>query len=233
PRDTEQKEEAYAILSYSEERYLSAVAWSQFFSMDGKALQLDQEHIRQSCMQKLLEADERYQYIGLFIGEHNLEAIAKKIISAREASQKGEYELCLMKAIQAKGDANVVLSTLGLQKDELTGVLEGKTRAAARVLAENTAEGKFPILGYSYFQYANSLQEQEPITALFYLEYSLEMSDLGIYFPEEKTFAQQLSDLFTINHDRLEGFILGILVMLLISQIKLKKIKKYLGRLRN
>ena len=231
PGDTDKKEEAYYVLSYSEERYLSAVAWTQFFSMHGKVLQLDQEHIRQSCSQKILEADERYQYIGLFIGEHNLGAIAQKIVAAREASQKGEFELCLMKAIQAKGDANVVLSTLGLQKDELTGVLEGKIRAVTRVLAENTAEGKFPILGYSYFQYANSLREQEPITALFYLEYALEMSDLSLYFPEEKTFTQQLSDLFTINHDRLEGFILGVLVMILVSRIKPKKIQRYWKKL--
>ncbi len=231
PADADKKEEAYNLLSYSEERYFSAVAWAKFFSMNGKVLQLDQEHIRQSCIQKILEADERYQYIGLFIGEHNLEAIAKKILSAREASQKSEYELCLMKAIQAKGDSNVVLSTLGLQRNELTGVLESKNRAVARVLAENTAEGKFPILGYSYFQYANSLKEQEPITALFYLEYALEMGDLSLYFPEEKTIPQTLSEKISLNPQWVGGFITGVIVALILMQIKSKKFKKYFRRL--
>jgi len=231
PADKDKKEEAYSILSYSEERYFSAVAWTKFFSMEGKVLQLDQEHLRQSCQQKILEADERYQYIGLFIGEQNLGAIAEKIFSAREASQQGESELCLMKAIQAKGDANVVLSTLGLQKDELAGVLESKTRAVARVLAGNTAEGKFPILGYSYFQYANSLQGQEPITALFYLEYALEMGDLSLYFPEEKTFSQTLSEKITLDPQWVGGFMVGMIVTILLFQIKPKKIKRYLKRL--
>ena len=94
------------------------------------------------------------QYVSLFIGENNVAAIGKKILGAKEASQKNEYELCLMKAIQAKGDANAVLSTLGLEKAELADVLQSKMTAVKRVIAENTAEGKFPILGYSYYQYA-------------------------------------------------------------------------------
>ncbi len=231
PADTDKKEEAYNILSYSEERFLSAVAWSQFFSMPGKSLQLDREHIKQSCQQKILEAEEREQYIALFIGENNIEAIAKKIISAKDAAQKNEHELCLMKAIQAKGDANAVLSTLGFGQDELAPVLDSKITAVKRVLAENTAEGKFPILGYSYFQYANSLQEQEPITALFYLEYALEMSDLSLYFPEEKTFSQILSEKISPGPQWIGGFIAGVIATILLSQIKPKIVKRYLKRL--
>lgn len=226
PTKLEQKEEAYTLLSYSEERYFSAVAWSTFFSMEGKALQLDQEHIRQSCVQKIMEAEERYQYVGLFVGEHNLDAIAKKISSAKDASSKGDDEICLMKAIQAKGDANVLLSTLGLQRDEFAVVIEAKTRAVMRVLAENTAEGKFPLLGYSYFQYAASLKEQEPVTAFFYLEYALEMSDLSIYFPEEKTLPQKVSEKISIDPQWLGGFVIGVIVTLLLLQ-KPKKIKRY------
>ena len=225
------KEEAYGILSYSEERYFSAVAWTQFFSMSGKVLQLDQEHIRQSCVQKILEAEERQQYIALFIGDHNLGAITTKIFAAKEASQKNEHELCLMKAIQAKGDANAVLSTLGLRQDELAPVLDSKITAVKRVLAENTAEGKFPILGYSYFQYANSLKEQDPVNALFYLEYALEMSDLSIYFPEEKNFLENFPQQFSLDRTWLEGFVIGVILAILLMQLKPKKIKKYLKRL--
>lgn len=219
PSDQDRKEEAFALLSYSEERYFSAVAWTQFFAMSGKALQLDREHIRQSCQQKILEAEERFQYIGLFIDEQNLDSIAAKIASAKDASQKNEPELCLMKAIQAKGDANAVLSTLGLQKDELTSVLDSKMTAVKRALAENTAEEKFPILGYSYFQYANSLREQEPVTSLFYLEYALEMGDLSLYFPEKKTLLETFSQKFSLNKNRVEGFVIGFIIALLLVEL--------------
>ncbi len=228
PADAKNKgEEAYNLLSYSEERYFSAVAWMQFFSMGGKGLQLDTEHIQQSCQQKILEAEEREQYIALFIGENNLEGITKKINSAKEASQKNEFELCLMKAIQAKGDANAVLSTMGLLKEELAGILDSKITAVKRVLAENTAEGTFPILGYSYFQYASSLKEQDPVTALFYLEYALEMSDLSIYFPEEKTTLSIIQEKFYPEVSWLKGFMIGVIITILFSQIRFKKIKRY------
>lgn len=228
PADAKSKgEEAYNLLSYSEERYFSAIAWMQFFSMRGKGLQLDPEHIQQSCQQKILEAEEREQYIALFIGENNLEGITKKINSAKEASQKNEFELCLMKAIQAKGDANVILSTMGLQKDKLSNVLDSKMTAVKRVLAENTAEGTFPILGYSYFQYASSLKEQDPVTALFYLEYALEMSDLSIYFPEEKTTLSIIQEKFYPEVSWLEGFMAGVVITILFSQIRFKKMKRY------
>lgn len=231
PSNNEQKkEEIYNTLSYSEERYFSAVAWSDFFSMDGKALQLDKEHIRQSCVQKTLEAEERYQYISLFINVNELEAIAEKITAAKEASQEGEYELCLMKAILAKADANAVLSALGLGRNELSGVLESKSLAVKRVLAENTAEGKFPILGYSYFQYATSLKEQEPVTALFYLEYALEMGDLNLYFPEEKSFLTQKLEHVSLDTGWLSGFLTGMIITVLILTLRSRKTKKYFKR---
>src|SRR3989344_1126615 len=136
-----------------------------------------------------------------------------------------------MKAIQAKGDANAVLSTLGLRQDELAPVLDSKIIAVKRVLAENTAEGKFPILGYSYLQYANSLKEQDPVNALFYLEYALEMSDLSIYFPEEKNFLENFPQQFSLDRTWLEGFVIGVILAILLMQLKPKKIKKYLKRL--
>ena len=226
PADSRKAEDIYGLLSYSEERYYSAQAWMKFFSMGGKKVIVDKEHLQQSCLQKIFEAEEMEQYVSLFIGENNVAAIGKKILGAKEASQKNEYELCLMKAIQAKGDANAVLSTLGLEKAELADVLQSKMTAVKRVIAENTAEGKFPILGYSYYQYANSLKEQEPVTSLFYLEYALEMSDLGIYFPEEKTVLQQLSEKISINKEYLEGFAVGALIVILFYQLKPSKKKK-------
>ena len=227
--ETTEAPDSYALLSYAEERYFSAVAWMHFFSMEGKHLILDQEHLQQSCLQKILEAEERHQYVGLFIGEDNIISIAKKISVAKEASSKKNYELCLMKAIQAKGDANAVLSSLGLAREELSNVLQSKTTAVKRVIAENSAEKTFPLLGYSYFRYADSLKEQEPVTALFYMEYALEMSDLSIYFPEEKRWLEKIYGHPFFNSDLLQGLGIGIIIGLVLSVFvgKNKKWKKF------
>ncbi len=218
----ENLEEMYALLSYSEERYFSAVAWMEFFAMDGRKVPIDRDVLKNSCLQKISEAEERYQYLSLFLGGQMATTIQEKINSAKAASGQDESELCLMKAIQAKGDSNAVLSSMGVREDALAEYLDSKIKAVQIVIADNSAQGTFPILGYSYYQYANSLREKEKYTALIYLEYALEMSDLGIYFPAEKVFLERVEQKLDVDELIIfaEGLAVGIFVVLFFRWMK-------------
>ena len=221
-------EEKRNLYSYAEERYFSALSWMQFFAMDGKKLVLDSNKLKESCRLKISEAEERQQYVSIFIGDALTQEIRKKIDYATEALDAGEFDLCLIRAIQAKGEANAILSTLGLEMDFYADFINSKFKAVERVIAENSNEGLFPILGYSYFQYANSLREADKYATIIYLEYALEMSDLGIYFPEEKQFLEKVplpatKAIFSKEIMlRLEGFIAGVLIILFLIWIKPK-----------
>ncbi|MEK6969116.1 MAG: S16 family serine protease [Nanoarchaeota archaeon] len=221
-------EEKRNLYSYAEERYFSALSWMQFFAMDGKKLVLDQNKLKESCMLKISEAEEREQYVGIFIGDALTQGIKEKIDYATEALDAQEYDLCLIRAIQAKGEANAILSTLGLDLDFYDEFINSKSKAVERIIAENSNEGLFPILGYSYFQYATSLKEEDKYATIIYLEYALEMSDLGVYFPEEKQFLEKVSSgvpSTVLNPEfvfRLEGFIAGALVVIFFVWIKPK-----------
>jgi hypothetical protein len=149
-----------------------------------------------------------------------------------------EFELCLIKAIQAKAESNAILNALGLTEENIDGFLQGKDNAAQKVMAENSKGGMFPILGYSYYQYANSLKGQDKHSTLLYLEYALEMSDLDLYFNNSDklsflTIAGK-TNLFLQYKEHfllLIGFVLGILVVLIVilsrKLIKKPKKKKY------
>jgi uncharacterized protein len=202
-------EELYPLLAYAQERLYSAISWMQFFSMTGKKFILNEERLRISCQLKISESEERHQYASLFITPSGVQ---EKIEIARKALENQEFALCLITASQAKAQANAILSSLGLVEKNFDEFLNAKEFVAARVIAENTAEGMFPILGYSYYKYANSLKEREKYSSLLYLEYALEMSDLSIYFPEEKAFLQKIPISFGINKEWLYlivGFIVG------------------------
>ncbi len=177
------KRQMYGLLAYAQERFYSAVSWAEFFTMDGKKFVVDEEVLEQSCVKKISESEERQQYVNLFIPAAGID---EKIESSKRAKQDGEFTLCLISASQAKADASAVLSSIGLGNNTVEKFIDSKRRAVERVIAENSAEGIFPILGYSYYQYANALREDNPYTALVYYEYALEMSALDIYFPEEK-----------------------------------------------
>ena len=179
-------DEKYSLLAYAEERFFSAISWMQFFSMNGKKVIIDSTLLQEACRQKISEGEERHQYVSLFIGQYTIQEITDKLNAARKASENEDDELCLIIAAQAKAEANAILGSLGLTEEDLPYYVQSKRKAVERVIAENSAEGTFPILGYSYYQYANSLEAKEPASALLYLEYALEMSDLSIYFPEQK-----------------------------------------------
>jgi len=183
--NTKDLNKAYRILAYGEERFFSAVSWMTFFDMEGKEFQLDTEKIKNLCIQKISEAEERHQYTSLFVGGEFTLGINEKILDARKAQEKNESELCIITASQAKADSNAILSSLGLHNETINEFISAKQKAVERVISQNSEDKVFPILGYSYYKYASALQEEQPYNALVYLEYALEMSDLGIYFPEE------------------------------------------------
>jgi len=221
-------DEMGSILAYGEERFYSAVAWYQFFSMEGKEFVFDNSSIGQSCMKKIAESEERYQYVTLFLGPQSI-FIQEKITKAHKALEKNDFTLCLITAAQAKADANAIISSLGIEESSFPQYLESKRKIAERMISENSAEGVFPILGYSYYKYALSLQEKEKFNALVYLEYALEMSDLSMYFPEKKSFVEEIRSSFLGKRDfqmQVQGFVVGVLVVLLLLRLRRGSKKK-------
>jgi uncharacterized protein len=215
-------EEQYYLLAYAEERFYSALSWMQFFSMQGKQFVVNDQLLRESCISKIAEAEERHQYVSLFINPTIITHIQDKIDLSRSSLENKESELCLIKAAQAKAESNAILSSFGVDEENILSYVESKKKAVERTIFENSEEGIFPILGYSYYKYADSLKEQEQYTALIYLEYALELSDLGIYFPED-TFREIP---FEIKEEWIlfiEGILVGLLAAFVIILIKRRK----------
>ncbi|MFH0701242.1 MAG: S16 family serine protease [Candidatus Woesearchaeota archaeon] len=212
-------EELYQILAYSEERYFSALSWKQFFSLEGKEFVLDNGNLKNSCQQKISEAEERTQEVALYFGNQNLMLLQEQIKEARASGEKKEEALCLMQALQAKAEADALLSSIGVGEENLPSFLESKDRAVMKVIAEANAEGLFPIMGYSYYQYAHTLRESQPLPALIYYEYALEMSDLSLYFSEKAIVPK--ANFNPLLPQKWEFFAVGVLVGLLVLLVPL------------
>ncbi len=180
-------EDRYQALAYTEERLFSALSWMTFFAMPGKEFVMDDQALQESCQEKIAESEERYQYLSIILGSaFQRPDIEEKIDQAQQARESEEYDLCLVQASEAKADANLILSGVAIPEDNLDVFVGIKIKAAERLIAENSAEGVFPLIGYSYFQYAQALRDSEPFSALLFTEYALEFSDMQIYFAEEK-----------------------------------------------
>jgi len=190
-------------LALGTERLFSAASWSFFFNMPGREFNINKEVLRDSCITKISEAQERVHYVNLFI-PLALEGTKESISQARGYLENQRYELCLFKASKAKAEADSVLSVFGADEDQLDNILNDKLNAAQRNIIEQSSEGVFPIVGYSYYEYANSLKEYDKFSSLLYVEYALELSNIDVYFKQkEKKFR------LPFNREKFSYFIVG------------------------
>ena len=112
-------------LAYASERINSANSWATFLGKKGKIFILNHEVLKKSCQNKIGEADERKQYVELYL-PNTLENIQKEIDQANSELEKGNYEICLSTASKAKADVDVILSVFGVDNSQLKDLLESK-----------------------------------------------------------------------------------------------------------
>ncbi len=210
--NTNRTDRAARTLAYASERINSAYSWATFLGKKGKTFILNKEVLKKSCQNKISEADERMQYVELYF-PNTLDSIKKSIDKANEELENGNYELCLSQASKAKADVDIILSVFGVENEQYKNIVDRKLEVVKNNIAREASKGIFPILGYSYYEYANSLKESDVFSALLYSEYALELGNLDIYFKEsdgkEKSIENNDID---IDKKLLSVFIIGLLV---------------------
>jgi predicted S18 family serine protease len=159
-----------AEFAYALERYNSGLVWSSFFGIiDSVPVDLSDAHMRRSCSQKLMEAEERMNYLSYTLGVV-LDDTQDELSRAREDQRQGEWALCTFKASKAKAESEAVLSAMyaGGSMNQTVAVKLEKVR---EVLARQTARDRFPILAYAYYEYAQDLENT--YSANLYAEYAM------------------------------------------------------------
>lgn len=194
-------------MAYAKERIYSAESWSSFFGKGSNEFFLEEGVLKESCMKKLSEAEERYDYVRLYLkGDYAKE----DLVSARENYQNEKYEMCLFYASKAKAQSDIILGLIGVREEDLEKLVDNKLRVLKRNIIEDQEKGVFPILAYSYYEYSNSLKAHDLSSALLYAEYALEFSNWDIYFKKEN------SRKIFIDHERLLVFFIGLITGIII-----------------
>lgn len=207
--------------AFASERLNSAKSWSTFMDNRGKEFNLNKEVIKEACMKKISEVEERLQYVEIYF-PRNLENTKKELNYAYQDLNNGDYELCLFKASKAKASVDIILSVFGVEMEQIDNVLNEKQKIVEKNLIRENENGVFSILGYSYYEYAKALEKDDPFSALLYTEYALELSDLDIYFKDEKKNGMNIN----IDEKYILIFILGLFVgVVSIKLVERQKVK--------
>ncbi len=207
-------------LAYSIERLNSARTWSVFFGKDGQEYKINKKTLDESCLKKISEVEERIQYLELYLPADTLE-LNQAVSKSYEDYNNGNPELCLYKASIAKAKVDSVLNTIAISTADIEKVIEDRSQIVKSILAKQAKRGTFPILGYSYYEYANSLKENDKYSALLYLEYALELGNLDIYFEKHSISYPKIDMVQLLLFS--SGMVVGILVTLLFTLGKRQK----------
>ena len=171
-----------AQLAYATERLETARAWfSVLGSIESTKLDLSQEALDASCRAKLNEARERVNYASYLFPEVAA-SLEESVRDAFSAAQRQHSALCILQASQAKAEANAVLTAFSVPQEDFAAVTARKAAIARERIAAQTAKGTFPILAFSYDEYATFFTEEEIASAALYTEYSLELATLPTAF---------------------------------------------------
>ncbi len=219
-------------LAYSYERIYSAFSWNKFFDHRGKEFNFNKDILKSSCSDKITEAEERYQYVLLFYPSLDLSNTRREIDHAYNDLNNTDYELCLFKATQAKAESNIILSVSGIEEKKITNLLNKKLEVAKKNIAKQINKGNFPILAYSYYEYANELKNENEYSALLYSEYAIELSNLDMYFKQVKKSSDKSLDINRINIEGKSiifltvGMVIGLVLGYMFAKRCCKKKKK-------
>jgi uncharacterized protein len=164
------------------ERVSSAKAWSTF--AQGFGTEFNFGSMRESCQLKLQEANERHTYLLQYTTLTG--RIKDNLDKASEYQQSANYELCLHQAALVKAEIDVILSTAGIADSELNTTVTKRLSVVKQTILRQIEKGNFPLVGYSYYEYADSLSQTDPASSLLYLQYALELSSLDIYFDAKR-----------------------------------------------
>ncbi|MCC7574703.1 hypothetical protein KO361_03875 [Candidatus Woesearchaeota archaeon] len=188
-------------LGYIVERRYSAIAWSSFFDFVGKDVVLDDNYLSDACIAKISEADERLSYIDFLIGSV---FDRSELDEARFFFDSGDFAFCIFRASKVKADANAIILSMYLSRDRVGELIDDQLAFARMQI--NKQGDDFPILGYSYYNYASTLRDSRPQLSMIFAEYASEFSNLGMYFPSERRVPWRLII------GSYEVFLLGVLV---------------------
>ena len=129
-------------------------------------------------------------------------------------------------ASKAKAEANSLMTLMAIKtEDDLKLMLKEKFGSIKQIILREQDKGIFPILGYSYYEYAQNLVEDQPYSALTFTEYSLELSNLDIYFPKKTSFTFP-----TIQPVFISIFLSGLFIGLFIGIFMRKKRERKIRR---
>ncbi len=165
--------DAYALVR---SRAMSIHGWLRLANWLPVGPSIDTRSLRNACMTALEHAREKLSYASLF------DASLREGIARAEAAVTENPAYCAFKAEKTRAEADLVITLSMLPREVVHAYALANHNETGRLLALKAAESRsFPIMAYSYYEYAGSLLSKEnppDVTVILYDTYAAELATL-------------------------------------------------------
>lgn len=239
----EQYTEAAYYLAYAKTRIITAESWSglmEYFK-GNLSMVFDASKLMSLTQRRIELARNSMTYARTIVSEQYLTSVQNHLENADDAYNRGDYVYALFEAIKARAEANLIMEIRGTTN--YSNKIDSKKEDALMAIKNAEEKGLLPILALSYFEYASTFEESEPLQSLILLSYSKDFAkvtkEIVNAISEEQVTPSQPPILkkFTIpqpTRDKSEiivliaGFFAGIVLTLLYYEIvSHKKARKF------
>ncbi len=213
---------------YAMERYYSAIMWDKFYNQGGKPFILDKALLRTLCLNKMSEAAERISYAEIIFPFLSFREKRKNLQRVYSDIESSNYEMCWLRSAKVKAETDMLLNAVSLRRSSFNRTIKRRIEMAGYSIGKSERKGIFPILAYSYYEYARSLLDGDPSSAMLYSEYALELSDIDSYMTAKSVKAR-----IVVRREYIYIFSSGLFVGLLAGIILGRKNRRKSGRPRH
>ncbi|MDD3263685.1 MAG: hypothetical protein PHT94_02205 [Candidatus Nanoarchaeia archaeon] len=164
-------------LTYSKNRFLTSKQWSKFKDLE----EYNNESEKISYFDLYNSCNDAYNYAKIdfeYIKENSGSEIYKEDLNTiKENMDNGLFYSCIFNSINLRSIYSNLMA-ISATKD-LEQLFNEKEALAYYYLNKN--QNEFPLLSYSYLEYARALKDQDIYSALNYLEESIGFNNIDIY----------------------------------------------------
>lgn len=204
-------------VGYAIERLASAQEWTSFFGAKDNVHSVTEAQLSTSCEEAIAQAEERYNYVTSILPDR-LQGTKEEISQAYALQQEKKFIDCLYVASKAKAESDALIGLLGVAEKDLDSLVQLKLRIVENALLTSQEKGVFPLIGYSYYEYAKSLWNTDRQTSVLFVEYAMEFTNLDIYFPDKNiTKTSTTSSETSSNNEQYDPQQISALVKLVIG----------------
>ena len=200
----------YRALATAIERYFNINNWLMYINAEGNQ-PITNDVLKKLCYNKLQETTILYEYGKTFYRDR-LDNNALE--GAEESARQADYELCIYKTIKFRSEVNNLLSLLSVGNNLVDEYISQKLDVVNNVIAK---EKLFPVMAYSYYEYANTLKDKDKAASSLFAEYALELSNLDLYYENEPFYIKERFDTQLVY-----AFAIGIAVGILFAAVFIK-----------